>query len=81
MRHILSTALVAVIVGGVVGATVGAVAQTDPTPAGPAAGSAINADRVETVGAGRRKRRLLHPSRNVASSASWWPVVRCLSAP
>jgi hypothetical protein len=55
MRHILSTALVALIVGGIAGATVGAVAQT---PAEPAAVSAINADRVDgrhAVGAGASK--------------------------
>ncbi len=58
MRHILSTALVALIVGGIAGATVGAVAQTDQTPAAPAAVSAINADRVDgrhAVGAGASK--------------------------
>ena len=52
MRQVLSTALVALIVGGLAGATVGALAQSpDEAEAGagisPAAVSNINADRVD----------------------------------
>jgi hypothetical protein len=47
MRQLLSTALVALIVGGLAGVSAGAVAQTGQTPAGPAAVSTINADRID----------------------------------
>ncbi len=58
MRNLVSTVIAALIVGALAGATVGAVAQDEPTKAEPAALSNINADKVDgrhAVGSGASK--------------------------